>query len=53
MRKLDDGSMLYIRRNGAGYRVEHIANNGVLASEFECDTLGEARAAFHFGPARW
>lgn len=53
MRILDDGSSVMIIRKGAGYTVEHYAVSGVLANSFDCDTLGEARAAFHFGPARW
>ena len=53
MRNLDDGSTVVIRKNGPGYTVEHIAASGVLADAIDCDTISEARAAFHYGPSRW
>lgn len=54
MRKLEDGSLVVIRRsNNGGFNVEHIASAGVIADTIECDNFQEAKAAFTFGPSRW
>jgi hypothetical protein len=53
MRTLEDGSTIAIRKNGAGFIVEHITAQGVPGDAIECDTISEARAAFHYGPSRW
>ena len=53
MRKLSDGSTVYIRQDNEGYYVEHIAVNGMTADRIDCESFLEARAVFKEHPSNW
>lgn len=53
MKNLADGSQVFLRREDAGYAVEHYAPNGSLADRIECESFLEARAVFAEHPEMW